>query len=347
MSKKKILITFVDSFSIVDHLKKEFTELSIDVDVYITNNSGHWLHRYFFKRINKLAKAFGLLPTHIDLFWWCPFSFEKFRDREFALRIEKFKPDLIFCIHGQQFGETILNVTKITKIGWYVEPNPDYNELIRHARLFDLYLSYDSRSVELLNGLNIRSEYQSHVASPSDFYVIPGSTKEIDVLLYGAWSPWREAVLFAAYQATKNIALYGNGWFKNCTIFSKKDLLSIHRGKEIIGSDLNQVINKSHIVLNAQRLKKSTTGLDTRAFDVLASGALLLTDAPTDLFRHFRDKEDLLVYEDSEELPKLIKYILEGGVEIDKIRRTGREKVLQGLTYRDLCQKISQKFLTD
>jgi DICT domain-containing protein len=46
--------------------------------------------------------------------------------------------------------------------------------------------------------------------------------KDIDVLFYGSWSPWREEVLFAAHKATKNIALYGNDWQKSVSFFQKR-----------------------------------------------------------------------------------------------------------------------------
>jgi spore maturation protein CgeB len=344
MQLKKILITFVDTFLILDYLEKEFKALGIEVDIYATNNSGHWLHRYVFKKINKLAKSLGLISKDTDLFGWSRFSFEKYREHQFSGRIQQFKPDLILCIHGHKFGESVLKETHIPKIGWWVEPNPNIETLIRYARLFDLYLSYDGEIVEMLNNLNIRSEYQSHVASSTDFYPMVEMAKDVDVLFYGSWSPWREEVLFAAYQATKNIALYGSDWLKKCTLFSQKELKSILWGREIVSTHLNEVISRSKIVLAAQRLDKSTTGLDTRAFDALASGALLLTDAPKDLFRHFKDQEDLLIYESSEEVPDLITSVLAGQVEVDKIRRSGREKVLQGLTYKVLCQKIAKQY---
>ena len=347
MQLKKILITFVDNFLILDYLEKEFKALGIEVDVYATNNSGHWLHRYVFKKINKLAKSLGLISKEADLFEWSRFSFERYREYEFADRIQQFKPDLIFCIHGHQFGESVLKKTHIPKIGWWVEPNPNIETLIRYARLFDLYFSYDSEIVEMLNNLQIRSEYQSHVASSADFYPIPEMAKDIDVLFYGSWSPWREEVLFAAYQATKNIALFGSDWIKKCTLFSHKELKSILWGREIVSAQLNEVISRSKVVLAAQRLNKATTGLDTRAFDVLASGALLLTDAPKDLFRHFKDREDLLVYKDSDEIPGLIKDVLTGQIEVAQITVAGREKVMQGLTYQVLCQKISNEYSYD
>jgi spore maturation protein CgeB len=344
MRQKKILISFDDYFLILSYLKKEFKELGIEVNIFSTNSSGHFLNRFFFKKTNKVARSLGLLSHDKDLFSWSQFSYANYRDRQFANRIKEFGPDLILCIHGHQIGEAALRETTIPKIGWWVEPNPNIDTLIRFAKLFDIYLSYDSEIVELLSNLNIRSEYQSHVASSSDFYPLPNIAKDIDVLFYGSWSPWREEVLYAAYKATNNIALYGSDWQKKCVLFSKKELQDILRGRDIVGPNLNEVINRSKIVLGAQRLKKATTGLDTRAFDALASGALLLTDAPKDLYRHFTDKEDCLVYDCSEEVPGLVKAVLEGRVEADKMRKSGREKVLLDLTCKTLCKKISNHF---
>lgn len=343
-SVKKILITFVDDFLIASYLAKEFADLAIDTEIFITNHSEHWLNRFLFRKINKLAKTLGVLSSDADFFYWSPYSHKNFQNLKLKKRIEEFKPDLILCIHGQRIGEEALKSTQIPKVGWWVEPNPDKESLIRFARLFDLYLSYDSEVVDFLNNLNIPSQYQSHVASPSDFYPLPAKEKECDVLLYGGWSPWREEVLFAAYQATKSIALYGNGWLKKSTLFSKADLSKIFMGEEIVGTDLNEAINSAKIVLNAQRLKGLTTGLDTRAFDVLASGALLLTDAPKDLFRHFKSGEDLIVYAESAEIPSLIRGALGGQMDIKKIREAGRNKVLQSLTYKALSQKILKEF---
>lgn len=87
--------------------------------------------------------------------------------------------------------------------------------------------------------------------------------------------------------------------------------------------------------------KKATTGLDTRAFDALASGALLLTDAPKDLFRHFKDLEDCIIYDTSEEVQGLIRTVIEWHTETDKIKKSGREKILTNLTYKTLCAKIA------
>ena len=341
MRQKKILISFDDNFSILSCLKKEFKALDIEVDIYSTNHSGHWLNRFFYKKINKIARKLGLIANDKDLFAWSRFSYEKHRDRQFADRIKQFSPDLILCIHGHMIGEAVLRETSILTVGWWVEPNPNIDNLIRFATLFDHYLSYDSNIVDLLTNLNIRSEYQSHVASPSDFYPTPEMEKEIDVLFYGSWSPWREEVLYAAYTATHNIALYGNDWQKKCVLFSKKELQHILRGKDIGGPHLNEAMNRSKIVLGIQRLKESTTGLDTRAFDALASGALLLTDAPKDLFRHFTNHEDCLVYQRSEEVPDLIRAVLDGRIDVDKMKIAGRDKVLLNLTYQSLCKKIA------
>lgn len=73
----------------------------------------------------------------------------------------------------------------------------------------------------------------------------------------------------------------------------------------------------------------------------MASGALLLTDAPKDLFRHFKDLEDCIVYDSSQEVQGLIRAVIEGHIEVDKIKKSGREKILINLTYKTLCAKIA------
>ncbi len=337
---RKIVISFVDNFSILSHLRKEFERLGFDVHIFATNLRGHWLHRFIFKKINKTAKHLKLLPENGDLFSWSKYSFEKYREQKFADYIDQIGPDLIFCIHGHSFGEDILKKIRSTKVGWLVEPNPQKEDLVRISSPFNLYLSYDSKTVELLTSHRIRSEYQSHVASTADFYPIPDLKKDIDVLFYGSWSLWREEVLFSAYQETKNIALFGNDWIKNCSLFTKKELNNILRGKEISGSNLNIAMNRAKIVLGAQRLRKITTGVDTRAFDALASGALLLTDAPNDLYRHFKNDEDLIIYDCSADVPLKIRAILNGDIDVAAISKSGREKVLQNLTYKNLCDKV-------
>ncbi len=340
MPLKKVLISFVDNFLILSYIEREFKKYSVEVDFFTTNNSGHWINRFFYKKINKLAKSLHLLSDDGDLFRWSKFSIEPYRDSMLSKKIAQFHPDLILCIQGHQVGKNVLKNIKIPKIGWLVEPNPNLEDLIEFSSLFDLYLSYDSEVVDLLKSHQINADYQSHVAFDADFFPIPNIEKDIDVLFYGSWSPWREEVLFAAYQATNNIALYGSDWVKNCRFFSKNELQKILKGKEIVGDQLNRIMNRSKIVLGIQRLKKATTGLDTRAFDVLASGSLLLTDAPKDLFRHFRDKKDLIIYENTQQVMKAIEAILSDQIKVDSIRQSGREVVLKQLTYKNFCQKI-------
>jgi hypothetical protein len=338
---KKILITFEDYYSIAFNLSEALKSChDIKTEIFISNKEEHWLNRWFFRKVNKLSRNFRLTKKGVDLFASSPFSYKKYMDLRFIKRVEEFQPDLIFCIQGQRFGEGFLQNSKIPKIAWWIEPDPDRNALVHYARVFDLYLSYDSEVVNFLNSIGIRSEYQSHVTSPLQFYPIPNLNKEFDLFFYGGWSAWREEVLFTAYQESKNIALYGSSWLKKCTLFSRNDLIKIYKGEKIEGPNLNQAINQSIIVLNAQRLKGFTTGLDTRAFDVLASGALLLTDAPKDLFRHFKDGEHLLIYGGLGELNELIRNILDKKINIDLIKAAGKRKVLKNYTYTDLCHKV-------
>lgn len=337
---RRILISYDDDNPIAFHLAKEFEGLSIQTNVFVPNKTEHWLNRFLFKKINKLARSIRIVPKGTDLFSGSKYSYINYLESQFAKRINEFKPDLIFCIHGQRFGEKILSATKIPKIAWWIEPDPNKKSLVYHAKPFDLYLSYDSEVVAYLKQIGIASKYQSHVSNPIQFQPIYNSTKTTDILFYGNWSEWREEVLHAAYKVTSNITIYGNGWLKKSKLFSRQQIKQIYRAKEISGGKLNAQINTAKVILNAQRLKGNTVGIDTRPFDVLASGNLLLTDAPSDLNQHFINKKDLLIYTNSNDLQKMIKGILSNQIDIETIKKSGREKVLQNHTYKNLCSTI-------
>jgi spore maturation protein CgeB len=337
---KKILIVYDDEFPIALNLAREFELLSIKTNLFIPNKTEHWLNRFVFKKLNKLARNLRIVPKGTDLFMGSKYSYTNYLELQFSKRINEFRPELIFCIHGQRFGQKILSATKIPKIAWWIEPDPNKETLTYHARPFDLYLSYDSEIVAYLNQNGITSKYQSHVSDTIRYHPIQNSIKTTDILFYGNWSEWREEILHSAYIVTKNIALYGNGWPKKSRLFTKRQLKEIYRGKEINGSKLNEQINAAKLVLNAQRLKGNTVGIDTRPFDVLASGNLLLTDAPNDLHQHFLDKKDLLIYSDPCNLQRIIKEILSNQIDVEIIKKSGREKVLENYTYKNLCSTI-------
>ncbi len=94
------------------------------------------------------------------------------------------------------------------------------------------------------------------------------------------------------------------------------------------------------MILGAQRLKGLTTGLDTRFFDVLASGNLLVTDAPLDLIKHFNHQENLLIYKNPDELQSLIKEIINEERSFEEIKQCGKNHVIQNYTYKHLCSRI-------
>jgi spore maturation protein CgeB len=339
-SNKKILISYDDFPLIAYPLIKELEKQSVDVEFFITNQNEHWINKFFYRKVNKLLRNLRLLPKGTDLFSYSIFSYKKYLENQFIKKIDAFQPDLVFCIHGQRFGEKFLSEFGTPKIGWWIEPDPDREALIKYAQPFDLYLSYDSQISDYLNKHGIRSEYQSHVADPSTFYPVQNQKIKTDILFFGNWSPWREKVLLSAYQVTKNIGLYGRSWEKKVSLLSKEDLKSIYKGKEILGRNLNIAINQSRLVLNAQRLKGKSNGLDTRFFDVLACQKLLITDAPKDIKNHFVNGEELLIYDDEIQLKSIISESLANPDLRNRISKNGFNKVTKNFTYQNLSQKI-------
>lgn len=181
---KRILIAYDDDNPIAFHLAKEFESLSIKTNIFIPNKTEHWLNRFVYKKLNKLARNFRIVSKGTNLFLSSKYVYKNYLESQFAKRINEFQPELIFCIHGQRFGEKIQSDTSIRKIAWWIEPDPNKEALVYHAKPFDLYLSYDSEVVAYLNQRGIASKYQSHVSDPTQFQPIHNSTKTIDIFLW-------------------------------------------------------------------------------------------------------------------------------------------------------------------
>lgn len=91
-------------------------------------------------------------------------------------------------------------------------------------------------------------------------------------------------------------------------------------------SRMPKVFASSKVNLNIS-LKCIQTGIPLRVLDVLACGGFLITNYQAELEEHFSIGEDLVVYQDLEELPALVKYYLNHEEERRRIASNGNRRV--------------------
>lgn len=97
--------------------------------------------------------------------------------------------------------------------------------------------------------------------------------------------------------------------------------------------DMPRIFKESKINLNMS-LKTIQTGIPLRVFDVFGAGGFLITNYQSDLLGVFEPGQDLVVYEDSEDLRNKVEFYLKNPEERERIAGNGYEKVKEYHSYK-------------
>lgn len=99
------------------------------------------------------------------------------------------------------------------------------------------------------------------------------------------------------------------------------------------------VFANSKINLNIS-LKTIRTGIPLRVLDVLSCGGFLISNYQEELGEYFRIGEELIVYQDLEELAYLTEYYLKHENERKNIAEKGRERIKSDFRFEDRVQEM-------
>lgn len=100
--------------------------------------------------------------------------------------------------------------------------------------------------------------------------------------------------------------------------------------------------SQSKINLNIS-LKTIRTGIPLRVIDVLGCGGFVLSNYQEELFEYFNVGEELVVYENIEDLFYKAKYYLEHEDERKQIALAGFERVKRDFTFWERLEKMYPK----
>jgi len=338
----KILIAYHRFPPIAKCLKDAFIHQGVECEIFYTTDYEHWFYRYVIRYLNKHAQNLRLIPRGYDLFKNHRLNFKNHLCSSFQEKIKNYQPDALLVIHGQPFGNELLESTTLPKIGWWLEPSEELPNIIENATPFDIYNSFSQKAIDLLLSAGYSARYLNHAVDPQDFHSLDTTKKSYDVVFVGNWSPWRDEVLKSTLKITSRVALYGPYWKKKSSI-SKRQFNAIYKGKEIVGPELNKLFNSTKIVLNASR-DKGSAGLNMRFFEVPASGALFLTDDVLELERHFSPDQHIVVYSTTQELENKLSELLQNEKLAISIAKSGQDLVLNNYTYDHMARHFLNQF---
>jgi spore maturation protein CgeB len=114
------------------------------------------------------------------------------------------------------------------------------------------------------------------------------------------------------------------------------------RGYADYYSQMPLVFSQSRVNLNIS-LKTIRTGIPLRVIDVLGCGGFVLSNYQEELFEYFQVGEELVVYENIEDLFYKTKYYLEHEEERRQIAQAGLARVKRDFTFRDRIDRMFPK----
>lgn len=104
-------------------------------------------------------------------------------------------------------------------------------------------------------------------------------------------------------------------------------------------SRMPEIFKKSKININIS-LRSILTGLPLRVIDVLGAGSFLLTNYQPEMSEYFINGEDLVWYENTEDLLEKIAFYLSHDTQREQIAANGHDKAERFFTYENLLPEL-------
>jgi hypothetical protein len=229
---------------------------------------------------------------------------------------EGFKPDLFLWI--DQYWENVpinLDALDCPKIALVTDTHlGDMNWRLEYAKRYDyVFLSFNRQHMADFRNAGYTKLYWSPAAFDTELNCRIAAEKIYPVSFVGGTHPYFHA---------QRVMLFD---------FLKKKGVDLHIDAKAL-QDMSLIFSRSKIVLN----KTMADDLNQRVFEVLGSGAFLLTnriDARAGLEDLFTDGKHLVIYENQEHLLELIRYYLDHDEERESIAAAGHKEALEKHTY--------------
>jgi hypothetical protein len=180
-----------------------------------------------------------------------------------------------------------------------------------------------SRSSVLLHG------FDPEVHHPFPASMIDRSRYGADVSFIGTWSPEKERRLAALLERIPKMRLriWGAQWEK-CADARLSSCLELH---PVMGRSYAAAIQATTInlaLLSERRPGASQADqVTSRTFHLPAVGGLMIHERTGPFLRLFRDGEEALSFADDDELADIVRRVLEGRIDVCKIRKAGTIRV--------------------
>jgi hypothetical protein len=334
-----VLIAYTSRPPTIEYLKAAFARRGIEArGLHADDNT--WFDRFVIRRVNKLAHNLRIIPKSRNLFEDHPWSHMNYRSSRLHSAIADYDPDLVFLIRGLGFRSWAMQGAR-TKLGWWVEADERVDEALKEVPWFDGYFFINSSSVEAARRTgHPHIHYLPHAVDPAVFRQLSGVPRDIDFSFVGLWSKKRQHFLETALDVSANGAVYGPKWYAKT--FKDARFRRIVKGRYIGGEPLVRLYNRTKVVINVTNWGAAAgrSGMTMRAFEVPATGTLLLTDHSIEIARAVTPGEHVETFTDLEDFQRKLHLYLSNEAARERIAAQGMAPGRAHCTYDAMADQI-------
>lgn len=265
-----------------------------------------------------------LFKTRSSYLWNKLLDFSSWFTQRRVLNMAKsFRPDFFIAIKAKEVtAKTVrkLHDMNIVTANWYME-SLWHQSIFILAPAYDHFFIMDDYTVSELHKKGMMHVHYLPFGTRLDQSQVDNTLERTyGISFIGTPIPIREQIFGMLSDLDVNI------WGPQA-LWEKTALMKFYRGK-VFGPELDNVYQRTKIVINTNSSFDKQTGPSLRNFEVMGNGALLICDYAPGLAEVFADKKEIVFYRDIKEIPDLVSYYLKNEGERAAIAMAGQAVVL-------------------
>jgi len=294
--------------------------------------------RYTEIEYSSLSCLFGMLYRRSGL----NMLHEKIVSNQLYKRALCAKPDLILIDSGQALlPETLKRIKielKIPLIIWLLDDpvHQEWNNVLRSLQYYDYVFTFDPHYIEEYKKLGARNvRYLPCACDPDIYKTLHDHRDEIyDLTFIGTVTPNRIELL--SKLARFDLSIWS--WIPRSLIPYPLNLPKYYRGRAF-GEDTNNIYNQSKIALNFHH-PQSIVATNMRTFEIASSGTFQLVEYKEEIAKLFRIGDEIICFNDADDLIELIHYYLPRSDERKRIAKEAQKRVHSEHTYANRFEEM-------
>lgn len=315
-----LIVGFYSPETMAWYLERNLKKMGHNVDIFC--------YRSIFKKVSPnsmLSKGFRHLPLFENVY------LHKINNTLLNI-VKKKRYNLVIFLKAETiFPSTIAGVRSYSDkiINWYMDPiiGLDKGFILESIQHYDYFFTKDSFIKKRLNELGFSNVEFLLEAFDPEVYTPTKKFEEYksDISMVGNIYDYRLRILNSLKEYDLKV------WGK--LIFINKDKVrGFYQGRPAISDEKNKIFNSAKIVLNTHN-PFEISGANVRLFEICGSGAFQLSDTTLYTDHLFKNKKEVVFYNNIDELKELAQYYLKNNEERNKIALEGHKRVIKEHTY--------------